>query len=583
VAERMRRTGRTRTFVIGAALVLAIVSASSASSAFAKPGGGKNCPTHGRCDVTPPTISISLPDPGTTVSGTVSVVGTAADNVGLQAVSVEIDGASPQPATGTTSWTDSVDTTGSADGTHTLTAIATDAAGNIGTASLTIGVTNATVASPSPSPSATPTPSPSPTSSPSPMPTLAPGLHPAAGSTVVDPIIDCNADPVSAIGNAIGIVVDASNVTIVNPSIRECDRGIEVRKNASGVMPTNVRIVADADYPGYQQTNFTLDRAAISWRAGNGEIGDVSAPTDQVGGQMSFVDDFRSLSSTLTTGFRMHHTSSTCILPCPTYSGADSPGAHWGIKFIADRTYGAPFEASNVRIDHNFVQGFDDEGISFDARSNTPSMRLSYAAGSVAAVSPADQTLSLSGIPTTENTVGMWVRFNTGVAAGDSVQIRSRSGDAFVVGDPTNVLSTVRVGDLVTVGGRFWNELVDHNTIDAFHATAAKSGFNTSLLLDSTISDNLVYDTPDFAYPSSYHLESTHQCIMVRSQAGPGGIPDFSFGDHILRNTCQDAGDISVVVCSMGTYEVQTPAEIADNVFVGSPLGVVWRYKSPPL
>jgi hypothetical protein len=378
-------------------------------------------------------------------------------------------------------------------------------------------------------------------------------------------------------------VVDASNVTVINPSIRECDKAIEVRKDPNGVMPVNVRIIADAHYPGYLQTNFTRNRAAIWWRAGNGEVGDVSAPVDQVGGNMNFVDDFRDLSGTLTTSFRMHHTSSTCNLPCPTYSGADSPGSHWGIKFIADRTYGAPFEAANVRIDHNFVQGFDDEGISFDARSNTPSMRLSYAAGSIATVQPAAATISLSDIPTTESTVGMWIRFNTGSAAGEVVEIRSRSGDTFAVSDPSNNLGVVQPGDLVTVGGRFWNEVIDHNTIDAFHATAAKSGFNSSLLLDSSITDNLVYDTPDFTYPTSYHLTSTHQCIMVRSQAGPGGIPDFSFGDHVVRNTCQDAGDISVVVCSMGTYEVQAPAEISDNLFLGSLLGDVWRYKAPAL
>lgn len=405
---------------------------------------------------------------------------------------------------------------------------------------------------------------------------LTPGYNPAAGATVVNPIIDCNADPVNGIGNVAGIIIDDPNITVVNPQIRECDHGIRVEKKA-GVMPTNVRIIADSEQPGYAATDFTLNRSAIAWEAGNGEVGDVSVPSTTVGGELTFVDNYRNLNATLTTSFRMHHTSSTCVLPCPTYSNADSPGAHWGIKFIADRTLGAPFEASHVRVDHNFVQGFDDEGISFDPRGNTPEMRLGYAAGQVTAKSARKDRLAISNVPKIENTMGMYVTVNEGVRQGRTLRIIARSRSTFTVADPSNYLRDVAVGTRVSVGGRYYDNLIDHNAIDAFHATAAKSGFNSAGLTFSRVKANLIYDTPDWNFPSTFHLRTTHQCIVVRSAAGPGGIPEFSFFNSVVGNTCQSAGDISAVVVSWGTYEVDTPTRIARNTFIGSPLGQIHR------
>jgi hypothetical protein len=406
---------------------------------------------------------------------------------------------------------------------------------------------------------------------------LPPGQNPGPGATLVNPIIDCNANPVGATGNVVGIIIDDSNTTVINPSIRECDQGIRVTKK-NGVMPTNVRIIASAASPGYAATNFTLNRAAIEWRAGNGEIGDVSAPADQVGGEMQFTNDFRYLAGNLTTGLRIHHTSSTCTIPCPTFSGADSPGAHWGLKFIADRTLGAPYEASHIRFDHNFVQGFDDEGISFDPRGGDGAVALSLGAGSVTAKSATQDTLTISNIPS--GGVGMFVRVNEGAAKGASLKITARRSNVFTVNDPTNVIGSVAVGDRVTVGGRFFDNRIDHNTIDAFHHTAAKSGFNTAHLLYSRIADNLIYDTPSFNYQPSFHLRTNHQCIMVRSLAGPAGIPNFSFFNSVVGNTCRDSGDISAVIVSWGTYEVDSPTWISGNTFTGSPLGQVHRYKA---
>jgi Bacterial Ig domain len=124
--------------------VLAIVTLISSSpvagaSGTKAPGG---CSKRKPCDTTPPTVAISVPSSGSVAAGTVTVVGTAADNSAVATVNVSVDGTSPQPASGTTSWTDPLNTAAYTDGTHTITATATDSAGNLGTASVSVDVSN---------------------------------------------------------------------------------------------------------------------------------------------------------------------------------------------------------------------------------------------------------------------------------------------------------------------------------------------------------------------------------------------------------------------------------------------------------
>jgi hypothetical protein len=100
-------------------------------------------------DTTPPVVTIAAPAGGATVTGNVSVSGTAADAGGLASVAVSVDGGLYQPATGTASWTDSVDTNALADGTHTITARAIDTSGNAATAKVSVDVQNADTTPPS--------------------------------------------------------------------------------------------------------------------------------------------------------------------------------------------------------------------------------------------------------------------------------------------------------------------------------------------------------------------------------------------------------------------------------------------------
>src|SRR5215212_3114226 len=92
-------------------------------------------------DTTNPTISITSPNDGATLtSDSVTVKGTASDSgSGLEKVEVKIDSGSYSAATGTGSWSYSV--TSLSEGSHTITAQATDKAGNTATASIQVTYT----------------------------------------------------------------------------------------------------------------------------------------------------------------------------------------------------------------------------------------------------------------------------------------------------------------------------------------------------------------------------------------------------------------------------------------------------------
>ena len=91
-------------------------------------------------DITPPTVAITFPLDGATVTGTIVISGTAFDNTALSVVDVQIDGGAFDPAVGLDSWTFSLDTTALSEGIHTVTSRATDTGGNTTTDSISIDV-----------------------------------------------------------------------------------------------------------------------------------------------------------------------------------------------------------------------------------------------------------------------------------------------------------------------------------------------------------------------------------------------------------------------------------------------------------
>src|SRR5499427_7376474 len=95
-------------------------------------------------DTTPPAVNLTAPSNGATVSGTVTVSANAADNVGVAGVQFTLDGANLGAEDTSAPYSVSWNTTGAANGAHTLTATARDAAGNRTTSNaVTVTVNNA--------------------------------------------------------------------------------------------------------------------------------------------------------------------------------------------------------------------------------------------------------------------------------------------------------------------------------------------------------------------------------------------------------------------------------------------------------
>jgi hypothetical protein len=91
---------------------------------------------------TPPTISITSPQQGSLVSGRAVISGSSASQAGVSSVQVRVDVGAWLQASGTTSWSATVDTTTYADGGHSFSAIATDSVGHSTTTSISVTFSN---------------------------------------------------------------------------------------------------------------------------------------------------------------------------------------------------------------------------------------------------------------------------------------------------------------------------------------------------------------------------------------------------------------------------------------------------------
>ncbi len=114
-----------------------VATASPVTVTVVSGGGG------GGGDTTPPTVSITNPTNGQTVSGTTPVAANAADNVAVASVQFFLDGQPLGSPVSSGPYAISWDTTKVTAGTHVLSAQATDTSGNVGTSSpVTVTVQN---------------------------------------------------------------------------------------------------------------------------------------------------------------------------------------------------------------------------------------------------------------------------------------------------------------------------------------------------------------------------------------------------------------------------------------------------------
>jgi hypothetical protein len=108
-------------------------------------GGG------GGGDTTNPTVSLTAPAAGATLTGSAAVSANASDNVGVVGVQFKLDGVNLGAEDMSAPYSISWDTTTTVNGSHTLTAVARDAAGNSATAAArTVTISNSAPPPPPP-------------------------------------------------------------------------------------------------------------------------------------------------------------------------------------------------------------------------------------------------------------------------------------------------------------------------------------------------------------------------------------------------------------------------------------------------
>jgi hypothetical protein len=93
-------------------------------------------------DTTAPTVQLTSPEAGSTVSGQEAISANASDDVGVVGVQFKIDGANIGSEDTTAPYSVSWDTTKTSNGSHTVTAVARDAAGTTSSAQRTVTVSN---------------------------------------------------------------------------------------------------------------------------------------------------------------------------------------------------------------------------------------------------------------------------------------------------------------------------------------------------------------------------------------------------------------------------------------------------------
>ena len=100
-------------------------------------------------DNTPPVVSVTLPGGGATVSGNITVSATATDNVGVAGVQFKLDGANLGNEITAGPYSMAFNTASIADGPHTFSAAARDAAGNsANSVPVSVTVRNSTASNP---------------------------------------------------------------------------------------------------------------------------------------------------------------------------------------------------------------------------------------------------------------------------------------------------------------------------------------------------------------------------------------------------------------------------------------------------
>ena len=390
-----------------------------------------------------------------------------------------------------------------------------------------------------------------------------------AGTTLVAPNVACTGDPAAAPGNLPkGITIRASNVTVVNPKVTNCQRGISIEKTSTGAIPSNVRIIGDASRPGYSVSELRHNRNSIFvQRLYGGEIGDVSE--DGTDGGRPFINDtWKFVEVEASQNLLIDDLTGNCGTTVwkAQWNPGNKPGCFFGIKWLSKRATGAPHLISSNTVSDVRLTGVTEETISFDGHFNTANMSSNVATDTVASRDAGANRLGLSDADwasVTENLTGQYVNVVDGTQQGKYLRILSRSKNTFTVDDPNNVIGAMANGNKVSVGQTYAGNRVLSNTINSqggkVHIDFHVVGVN------SRIAGNTLTGTNSFRYGAGVmHLRQLNgtdapQCINVRT----GFFPPASIGgktvgiqriglsanNSVVGNSCQH-GDISLTLAT---------------------------------
>ncbi len=126
--------------------MFAVLLSACGGTGDATGGSGQN--NNGQNNNLIPTVSLTAPALGATVFDAVIVAASVSDNAGVAGIQFMLDGANLGAEDTSAPYSVSWDTTQTSDGSHTLTAVARDAAGNaVTSAPVTVTISNATTTS----------------------------------------------------------------------------------------------------------------------------------------------------------------------------------------------------------------------------------------------------------------------------------------------------------------------------------------------------------------------------------------------------------------------------------------------------
>lgn len=189
-------------------------------------------------DVIAPTVKLTAPAEGASVSGAVTMTATASDNDKVQKVEFYVDG-NLQATSLSSPYTFTGDSNQVANGDHTIVAKAYDATGNTATSSIKVTVANNTTppsTPPAPAPTPIPTPTPAPTQ---PTPTYELGITKPSQNQSISGTVTFSGTQSNGIKN-VEIWYNGTNIKTATLSNGTWTANVDTTKQANGVQSYDV-------------------------------------------------------------------------------------------------------------------------------------------------------------------------------------------------------------------------------------------------------------------------------------------------------------------------------------------------------